>query len=95
MKYLFTVKKDLFILSEKFNQDPLESFFGQQRMRGGRSDNPNVRTFQYNTQAIRVQRSLVIGEGGNVRKRQDQWSKDLDDIDRPLKKRPRRLLVKK
>ncbi len=85
----------MFILSERFNQDPLESFFGQQRARGGRNDNPNVRTFQYNTQAIRVQRSMVVGDGGNVRKRKQQWTTDLDEISRPLKKRPRRSLVPK
>ena len=30
------------ILSESFSQDPLENYFGQQRARGGRSDNPTV-----------------------------------------------------
>jgi hypothetical protein len=29
-KYLLSNHEDLFILSERFNQDPLESFFGQQ-----------------------------------------------------------------
>ena len=94
-KFLFTLKEGLFILSERLNQDPLESFFGQQRARGGRSDNPNVRTFQYNTQAIRVQRSMVVGDGGNIRKRKEQWTKDLDEISRPLTKRPRRLIIPK
>ena len=28
-KFLFTLKEGLFILSERLNQDPLESFFGQ------------------------------------------------------------------
>lgn len=86
-KYLLAQKKGLFILSERLNQDPLESFFGQQRQRGGRSDNPNARTFLYNTQAIRVQRSMAIGCGGNVRKRKLQWTTDLEDLSRPLKKR--------
>ena len=94
-KFLFTLKEGLFILSERLNQDPLESFFGQQRARGGRSDNPNVRTFKYNTQAIRVQRSMVVGDGGNIRKRKEQWTKDLDEISRPLTKRPRRLIIPK
>ena len=82
----------LFILSERFNQDPLESFFGQQRARGGRSDNPNTRTFLHNAQAIRVQRTLAIGHGGNVRKRQQQWTEDIKDLSRPICKRPRRSL---
>ena len=33
-------------------QDPLESFFGCQRERGGTSDNPNVAEFCSNTQAL-------------------------------------------
>lgn len=92
-KFLFTLKDGIFILSERFNQDPLESFFGQQRARGGRCDNPNVRTFLYNTQAIRIQRSMAIGDGGNVRKRKEQWTKNIDDLSRPLRKRPRKSLL--
>ena len=86
-RYLLSQKKGLFLLSERLNQDPLESFFGQQRARGGRTDNPNVRSFLYNTQAIRVQRSMAIGHGGNVRKRKLQWTTDIDDLSCPLKKR--------
>ena len=86
-KYLLSQRKGLFFLSERLNQDPLESFFGQQRARGGRSDNPNVRSFLYNTQAIQVQRSMAVGHGGNVRKRKLQWNTDIDDLSRPLKKR--------
>ena len=80
-------KPGLFLLSERFSQDPLESFFGQQRARGGRSDNPNVKTFLYNAQAIRIQRTLAIGQGGNVKKRAKQWSDDIEGLSRPLKKR--------
>ncbi len=94
-KYLLSLKDGLFILSERFNQDPLESFFGQQRARGGRNDNPNVRMFMFNTQAIRVQRSMTIGDGGNVRKRKEQWSKDLDELSRPLRKCPRKAIIPK
>ena len=88
-RYLLKQKPGLFVLSERFNQDPLESFFGQQRARGGRSDNPNTKTFLHNAQAIRVQRSLAIGHGGNVRKRRLHWTEDVDDLSRPLHKRPR------
>ena len=76
-KYLLSQRKGLFLLLERLNQDPLESFFGQQRARGGRSDNPNVRSFLHNTQAIRVQRSMAVGHGGNVRKRKLQWDTDI------------------
>ena len=82
----------LFVLSERFNQDPLESFFGQQRACGGRNDNPNTRMFLHNAQAIRIQRTLAIGHGGNVQKRKQQWAEDIEDLSRPLHKRPRRSL---
>jgi hypothetical protein len=93
-KFLISQKDGLFLLSERFNQGPLESYFGQQRARGGRSDNPSVRNFLYTEQAIRVQRSMAIGSGGNVKKRKQQWTTDMDDLCRPLKKRPRRCLLK-
>jgi hypothetical protein len=86
-KYLLSQNKGAFLLSERFNQDPLESFFGKQRARGGRSDNPNVRNFLYNTQAIRVQRSTAFGDGGNVKKRKLNLSADYDELSQPLKKR--------
>ena len=86
-KFILSQKEGLFILSERLNLDPLESFFGKQRARGGRSDNPNVRSFLYNMQAIRVQRTMAIRHGGNVRKRKLQWTTDIDDLSRPLKKR--------
>ena len=79
-------------MSERLNQDPLESYFGQQRARSGRDDNPNTRGFLYNEQAIRVQTSLAIGHGGNVRKRTKQWTEDTDDLSRPLQKRPSKSL---
>ena len=88
VRYLLSQKPGLFLLSERFNQDPLESFFGQQRARGGRNDNPNVATFLHNTQAIQVQRKMAIGHGGNVHKRKEQWKTDISNLSRPLKKRP-------
>ena len=80
------------MLSEKLNQDPLESYFGKQRARGGRSDNPNSRTFLYNEQVIRVQRTIAIGgNSGNVQKRRCEWADYTEELSRPLKKRPRKL----
>lgn len=49
----------------------------------------------YNTQAIRVQRTMAIGDGRNVRNRKEQWSKDLEELSRPLRKRPRKALTTK
>ena len=91
-RYLLKEKSGLFLLSERFTQDPLESFFGQQRARGGSSDNPNSRTFSYNAQAIRVQRTMTIGHGGNVQKQKRPLIDDVEDLSRPLRKRPRKCL---
>ena len=48
-------KENLFILSERFSQDPLENYFNQQRARGGRSDNPTVQRSLHNACASLVQ----------------------------------------
>lgn len=73
-----------FILSEKFNQDPLEAFFGKQRARGGRSDNPTAKRFVENTQAIRVGRSLALGGSSNIHHTNEF---DFDELSQPLRKR--------
>ena len=86
-RHLLALKPGLFLLSERFNQDPLEAFFGQQRARGVRSDNPNVKRFLENAQAIRVQRSLAIGSSRDV-KRQASWK--INEASQPLRKRPRK-----
>ena len=84
-KYLFTLPGVEVLLSERFNQDPLESFFGKQRQRGGGSDNPNVAQFLTGTSSLRLQRSVALQplRGNTRRKRQ---SIDVAD-DTPLPKR--------
>ena len=49
-----------YVLSAKLTQDSLESFFGKQRMRGGYCDIPNVSTFLYEAQSLRVQGSMAL-----------------------------------
>ena len=51
--FLLKVKGVKYVLTEKFCQDPLESFFGKQRIKGGSNDNPNVATFLKNTSSLR------------------------------------------
>lgn len=58
-EYLLGLPGVKYVLSEKFCQDPLESFFGKQRMRGGYSDNPNAQMFLKNTVSLRLQGSLA------------------------------------
>ena len=61
-KYLLSKHsgENLSLLSERFSQDPLENYFGQQRCRGGRSDNPTVQRTLTIANAIRVQKTLAL-----------------------------------
>ena len=96
-KYILTKHsgENLFILSERFSQDPLENYFGQQRARGGRSDNPTVQRSLHNVGALRIQKSMALDpvRGNSRRKRRLFDDKDeitLNDIDStPLPKRKR------
>ena len=67
--YLFKVAGAKIFFSQRLCQDPLENFFGCQWQfseRGGTHDNPTVKEFQQNTQALRVVNSFcrpVYSEG--------------------------------
>lgn len=52
-----------YVLTERFMQDVLEDYFGHQRAKGGRSDNPTAREFGYNDLTIAARRDIapVIG----------------------------------
>lgn len=82
-----------FLLSERFNQDRLEAYFGQQRARGRRSTNPTVLQHLHNGQAIRLGKSLVSGKSSSIaeprRKRLDDESVYREQCS-PLPKRPKR-----
>ena len=54
--------RQCYILSGKFNQDPLENFFGRIRQSGGWSGNPNAKTMEQATDSIRLQSSSVMNE---------------------------------
>lgn len=55
-----------FVLTERFCQDTLEEYFGSQRKLGRRNDNPDIRTFGYNSNTIRIQRTVSC-QSGNTR----------------------------
>lgn len=77
-----------FLYSERFNQDPLEAFFGQQRARGGHNDNPTVKQFCDTTVSLRLQRSTAIDPiRGNCRKRVRDTTIRVDDTPLPKRKR--------
>ncbi len=73
---------------KKISQDPLEKFFGIQRQRGRVNENPSVRDFCQNTQALRVIDTVCVNVSkGNTRGN----TRDDNDIinDQPLTKRKR------
>lgn len=74
-----------FILSVRFNQDPLEVYFGKQRARGGRNDNPTANQFLQNVQSIRVGKSMAFGHCSNIEKR--KIDHDIEELSAPLPKR--------
>ena len=56
-----------YVLTERFCQDPLENYFGRQRGIGQRKDNPTMRDFGYNDNAIRNQKVFLPIASGNCR----------------------------
>ena len=78
-----------FVLTERFNQDVLEGHFGRHRGIGHRNDNPDLYQFGYNSNTIRMQRSIapVTGNtrGGHKQKRHVSWS-IVDDTPLPKRK---------
>lgn len=60
-----------FVLTERFCQDPVEEYFGGQRKLGRRSDNPDMKTFGYNSNTLRMQRTVSC-QSGNTRGRKDK-----------------------
>ena len=82
-RYLLGVTGVKFLLNERFTQDPVESFFGQRRQKGGGSENPTVHQFTYNTSSLRVQRSMAPIATSNVRASKHHQDADVDDTPLP------------
>ena len=53
-----------FVLTETFNQDCVEDNFGRYRGLGRWNENPSLFQFGYNSNTIRMQRSVVPVTGG-------------------------------
>lgn len=90
-RYLLSQGEHIFLLSERVSQDPLENYFGQQRARGGRNENPTVQQCVHNAAAIRVQKSLALnpvrGNCSHKRRLYDEGSPQIDDTPLPKRKR--------
>ena len=52
--------ENIFILSEKFSQDPPEEHFTEHRRRGGCSDNPTLNQFEDQALYLNVMKSGLI-----------------------------------
>ena len=62
-----------YVLTERFCQDPVEEYFGDQSRR---CDNPDLRAFGYNDNTIRIQRHVSLDTGntrGRHRNKSDKW----------------------
>ena len=94
-KYLLSQPKDthrkLYVLSEHISQDPLENYFGKQRARGGRSENPTFQHCIQNAAALRVQKSMALDPvRGNCGRKRRLFGEQQPKIDNtPLPKRKR------
>ena len=78
-----------FILSEKFNQDPLESHFGKHGQMKGGNENPTVAQFNQNESSLRILGSQALAPvTGNTGKRGCCIREVIDD--KSLPKRPRK-----
>ena len=75
-----------YVLTERFMQHVLEDYFGHQREKGRRSDNPTAQQFGYNDLTIAAQRNIAPVIRGNVggRYRNVKWHKVSEE---PVKKR--------
>eukprot|EP00795_Rhopilema_esculentum_P002185 gene2186-17776_t len=78
-----------FVLTERFCQDPVEEYFGNQRKLCRRNANPDIRQVGRNANTICTQRSISC-ESGNTRGRKDKsrsWWNVSDDPVRVLRRR--------
>ena len=48
-----------FVLTERLNQDCLEEYFGKHRALGRRNDNPDLKQFGYQSNTLRIQKSVA------------------------------------
>ena len=91
MEELLFSKNAKFVLSNRFSQDTLEIFFGQQWSWGHCNDNPSVSQFLQNAQALTTQKSLALGGSNNISSKKREDPLELSSICSPLPKRRCRL----
>lgn len=67
VQHVFAIPGVTVFLGNQVCQDPLEKFFSQQRQRGRVHENPSVKEFLKNTQALRVISNTCQNIRGNCR----------------------------
>ena len=75
-----------YVLTERLMQDVIEDYFGHQREKGRRSDNPTAQQFGYNDLTIASQRDIAPVARGNVGGRYEK-TKWLNVSEEPVPKR--------
>ena len=86
-RYLLTESRDVFFLSERVSQDPLENYFGKQRARGGRNEHPDLTQCLTNAAALKIQKSLALDPvRGNCRRKREVENEEIDDKLLPKRK---------
>ena len=78
IKYLLSQNVP-YVFTERFCQDPLENYFGQQRSIGRRKDNPTIRDFGYNDNTIRTSK-IFRPIAGNFRNDDPQLAIDVETV---------------
>lgn len=68
IKFLLAEGAD-FVMTHRFNQDPLEQHFGHHRHRGGNNNNPTVYDVQHNmTQLRTISTHALAPKRGNTKR---------------------------
>ena len=81
-----------YVLTERFNQDPVEQHFGIHRIKGGCNNNPTLEEFNNSMVRIRTAGSQALAPlHGNTKRRLDHQHREIDDSSLP--KRARRTTV--
>ena len=75
------------VLNERFIQDILEEYYGGHCYLGRRNDNPTVHQFGYQTNTLRMARSVNKITGNTSGRHKGKHVSWFDTTDEPLKKR--------
>ena len=76
----------LFVLTERFCQDEIKEYFGNQRQFGRYPDNPDLQMLEYNDNTIRIQKNVSC-TSGNTRRRYGKRKNWVNTDNTPVPKR--------